>query len=189
MQNSIIIHEIKFNDKVIAIAELFFKEIQGILRPILKITTSRAKKPYVNHYFKDENERALKLSAYEKRLIEIELEKIERRSSKKIQTEKFKEALKVGDILSCSWGWEQTNVDFYQVVSINDKKTKVIIQEMSHITVDGSEQSHGMACSVNPGEVYGPKIEKTITGEYIKLDRSVSLSKWDGKACYKSWYA
>ena len=63
MQSSVTIHEIKFNDKVIAIAELFFKEIQGILRPILKITTSRAKKPYVNHYFKDENERALKLSA------------------------------------------------------------------------------------------------------------------------------
>ena len=30
----------------------------------------------------------------------------------------FRESLRVGDILYSSWGWEQTNIDFYQVVAI-----------------------------------------------------------------------
>ena len=30
----------------------------------------------------------------------------------------FHESLRVGDILYSSWGWEQTNIDFYQVVAI-----------------------------------------------------------------------
>lgn len=188
MQNSITIHEIKFNDKVIAIAELFFKEIQGILRPILKITTSRAKKAYINLYFKNEVEREQKLKSCEKRLIEIEEEKIDRRSSKKIQTEKFKEALKVGDILCDSWGYDQTNVEFYKVISINDKKTKIVIQEMSHDQV-GNGESHGMACHVVPGECYGPKLEKKITGEGIRLCSSIFLTPWSGNPKYKSWYA
>ena len=30
----------------------------------------------------------------------------------------FRESLRVGDILYSSWGWEQTNIDFYQVIAI-----------------------------------------------------------------------
>ena len=31
------------------------------------------------------------------------------------------DALKVGDMLACSWGWEQTNIDFYQVIAKGKK--------------------------------------------------------------------
>ena len=30
----------------------------------------------------------------------------------------FRESLRVGEILYSSWGWEQTNIDFYQVMAI-----------------------------------------------------------------------
>ena len=33
-------------------------------------------------------------------------------------SEEFRRSLRVGDILYSSWGWEQTNIDFYQVVAI-----------------------------------------------------------------------
>ena len=39
-----------------------------------------------------------------------------------------KERLAVGEILSSSWGYEQTNWDFYQIVKVSDKS--IWIQEI-----------------------------------------------------------
>ncbi|EIE8009597.1 hypothetical protein LDW55_003780, partial [Escherichia coli] len=35
----------------------------------------------------------------------------------------------VGDVFVSSWGYEQTNVNFYQVISVHGKKT-VTVQEI-----------------------------------------------------------
>ena len=32
---------------------------------------------------------------------------------------------KVNDILACSWGYDQTNVDFYKVVKVMDKSIRI----------------------------------------------------------------
>ena len=32
------------------------------------------------------------------------------------ELERFNDGADVDDILVCSWGWEQTNVDYYKVV-------------------------------------------------------------------------
>src|SRR5690606_23434396 len=42
----------------------------------------------------------------------------------------FRHSLKVGDILCSCWGYEQTNVDFYQVVELKGKST-VVLQELA----------------------------------------------------------
>jgi hypothetical protein len=39
---------------------------------------------------------------------------------------KIQEAIKVGDIFCYSWGWEQTNINFYQIISRKGKSTAVI---------------------------------------------------------------
>ncbi len=38
----------------------------------------------------------------------------------------FRTTLKVGDILEASWGYDQTNYDFYQVVEVNGPQTVTI---------------------------------------------------------------
>lgn len=43
--------------------------------------------------------------------------------------ESNKFGVKVGDIFSCSWGWEQTNVNFFQVVALAGK-TSVRLREV-----------------------------------------------------------
>lgn len=180
--------EIKFNEKVIASAILEEKEIQGKIRECLKITMARAKKAFVNNYFLREGERQTKLENVAKNLIAHENEKILRKENQKKENEKFRSELKIGDILTCSWGYEQTNVEFFKVVGFNKNKTRLSIQELSH-EQSGIGESHGMACKVIPGEVYGPVIEKALLSTYIKIDSSVSLYLWDGKPQYKSWYA
>lgn len=180
--------EIKFNDKILAVAELGKSIVAGKEKPTLKITTVKAKHPYVNYYYHSEVERDQKLKAYSDRLIELEELKIQRRVDRKSEVQKFKDSLNVGDILTDSWGYDQTNVEFYKILEINEKRTKIKIQEMSHETVKDSHQTHGMACDVVPGECYGPIIEKPLLSVGIPIERSICLTKWDGRPKYKSWY-
>lgn len=39
----------------------------------------------------------------------------------------------VNDVFASSWGWEQTNVNFYQVISTHGKKT-VVVREVRAVT-------------------------------------------------------
>lgn len=99
---------------------------------------------------------------------------------------------KKGDVLQGSWGYDQTNVEFFEIVEA--KGRKVTIRELGHATVKGSE---GFMCeSVVPdhGRYIGQPethIAQTYSGDswYIKLHDSCSLSLWEGGKRYKSWYA
>lgn len=44
----------------------------------------------------------------------------------------------VGDVFASSWGYEQTNVSFYQVVSVHGKKTVMVreIRGVANFTYD-----------------------------------------------------
>jgi|DEB0MinimDraft_10_1074344.scaffolds.fasta_scaffold132116_1 hypothetical protein len=98
----------------------------------------------------------------------------------------------IGDIIVNSWGYEQTNVSFYQVVGITKRtiKTKQISQEM----VEGSGNSNGMACEVMPKKdafiVDGKEYKHIVNKDgYLSQPESYyHFHKWEGKPEYKSWY-
>jgi len=102
----------------------------------------------------------------------------------------------VGDILYNSWGWEQTNIDFYLVTAVKNKTIEV--QSVYPLQVEGSMYSHGMACMVvaseeiNPnGESFQLKVKAGYRGS-VMLSAPKSyyhFSKWDGRPLYRSWYA
>src|ERR1035437_248284 len=71
----------------------------------------------------------------------------ERKQKNKVERkEKFDKALaemKIGDLFYSSWGYEQTNVDFYQVT---EKKGKTFtVKQIHSATVKDSTMPHGMA--------------------------------------------
>lgn len=70
--------------------------------------------------------------AWDKRESEKEAEK-ERRSEIR---KNFKNPFKVGEIFYDSWGWEQTNIDFYQIVEV--KLKSVVIRKIGQIMVKGA---------------------------------------------------
>jgi hypothetical protein len=90
----------------------------------LLIYRGRSKHPIVNGYAKD-------MDMIEKR-IKLEKESSDRRienaRQRREERKSFKHTLKEGDILSCSWGYDQTNVDFYQVTKVVSDKTVKIRQ-------------------------------------------------------------
>jgi|HubBroStandDraft_4_1064222.scaffolds.fasta_scaffold219712_2 hypothetical protein len=102
--------------------------------------------------------------------------------------------LKAGDILHHSWGWEQTNCDYYQVVGTTTHT--VTVRGISDKTVEGSTYSHGMADMrlAVPDSFHGEEItlRANAAGISNKSDGPLShgcISKWDGKPNYCSWYA
>lgn len=74
----------------------------------------------------------------------------------KPKTNKF--GVKVGDLFECSWGYEQTNVDFFQVVELVGTSSVRVVEVVPKCIGDNT-YSHGMAADrtyKNDGEMLQP---------------------------------
>jgi|TARA_R100001530_G_scaffold10633_2_gene10490 hypothetical protein len=108
------------------------------------------------------------------------------KKQRRIERKKNVLDIKVGDILYSSWGYDQTNIDFYQV--IEKKGSTFVIREISQ---KGSNyMSHGMACDVQPVRdsfIGDPIIRRSLGGgnsSWKHLSKTTDEAKH-----YKSWYA
>lgn len=127
-----------------------------------------------------------------KHLVDVESKRVykaKRAAEKKEATRMARNSVIVDDIFVCSWGYEQTQVDAYQVVNKTGNAT-VVLRPIACRTVEGSE---GRDCQhVVP--VYNAfTSDETITkriGEFgIKMNSYSSAYQWDGKReFYNSWY-
>jgi hypothetical protein len=96
--------------------------------------------------------------------------------------------LKLGDILVSSWGYDQTNVDFYQVVKIS--KSSVSIRQIK-ATVTPSESIAMTGASVPVvGEFQSePFTKRPNEHGRVRISSFETAFPWDGKPRYTSWYA
>lgn len=98
---------------------------------------------------------------------------------------------KVGDVVYNSWGYEQTNIEFYQVIKVGVKSIEV--KELYKKTVNGSEAF--MSCSVLPdidnfrenGDSYTLRVKHE--GRLSNPKSFFYFKKHDGSPKYNSWYA
>lgn len=165
----------------------FNKTIRGENRPCLMVWMGKQSKAFINYYYLNTDSRKEAIEGAMKR----SGERTEYKTEKKAERKAFVPDVKIGDIYCSSWGYDQTNVDFYQVIDIMGKCT-VKIREIKQRIEEGSGMSHGMACNVLPvkddfidDEVFTKRI-----GKYgIRFSSFQSASKWDGKPMYNSWYA
>jgi len=96
--------------------------------------------------------------------------------------------LNVNDVLYSSWGYEQTNVDFYQVIKLVGK-TMVEIQEINQIREYESDMSG--SCSPRVGSfIDAEPLRKKVTtdGISVRLESYSRASKYDGQPKYFSTY-
>ena len=96
--------------------------------------------------------------------------------------------LEVGSILCGSWGYDQTNVEFFEVVALSESRKTCAIRELRH---DERATLSGMSGTVLPlpGEYTGPLLErKRVMNDRVSLD-VCTLSLWDGREMYASHYA
>lgn len=136
--------------------------------------------------------------------------------STKAKPTENKYGVKVGDIFSASWGWEQTNVDFFQVIALVGE-TSVRVREVcppmiaenptcsmaadrtyaltseilppSSTSVFIKDQEKGDLKRIKPG--YSQDPEQAKKNCYFYLDSFANAYKCTGetKTTYESWYA
>jgi hypothetical protein len=99
-----------------------------------------------------------------------------------------------GTIFVHSWGWEQTNVDFFRVVG-RKSRTKLLVQPIGYKITKGCS---GMSAYVTADleSTGGEVIEVTLVsqdsfhiGNSAKYTYGKSAHLWDGRETYCSWYA
>lgn len=98
---------------------------------------------------------------------------------------------KRGDIIVNTWGYEQTNVDFYIVQKVGNRTIE--IAELYQSRVEGSMYQHGMACMVTPGTLNPNGDKYTLRvyreGQLSNPSSYYYMHKWNGRPEYCSWYA
>jgi len=90
--------------------------------------------------------------------------------------------IKLGDIFKSSWGYDQTNVDFYQV-------TRVISEKTIEVTPIEGKRIEDEKVIPMIGEFTGEPMRRrprfSQYGIYINGECSfMSASLWDGQPCY-----
>lgn len=124
-------------------------------------------------------------------------EKLENVSCRTLENEL---GVKVGDIFYMSWGYEQTNVDFFRVEKLRGKK-QVILREV-YLKIKEEQGISGMSADriydVNDFEYAKTScfikdnekgdIKTVNENKYISFDMGLAR-KYNGQKLYESWYA
>jgi len=85
--------------------------------------------------------------------------------------------LQVGHILSAMWGYDQTNVDYFQVTKIIGK-TMVEIREIGAVS-DATGWAMG-TCTPKLDNFIGEPKRRKVSNSYVKVDRVRLASLWSG---------
>lgn len=123
---------------------------------------------------------------YFTRLESREKDKKDRREAKKNYVTK----LKVGDIMNYSWGYEQTNQEFYQIIEIKGKTAKLMEIGCKSVPNPGGSDMSDRVIAVKDSFVNKEVITKRILPQDYMSMSFGCLSKTDDKEQhYRSWYA
>ncbi len=101
------------------------------------------------------------------------------------------EKIGIGAILSSSWGYGQTNVDYYQVTGMSSSGKTVTLREVAALDVQQGQRGAGAMSGKKralPDEFTGKPFQRRIgSNGRIKIRDYASASLWDGKDDYYSW--
>jgi len=118
-----------------------------------------------------------------------------RKADSRTEGKQFQHGFKVGDILHYSWGYEQTNAEFYQVTAVNT--ATVTIRQIASQIVPGSEgfmSASVMPCPnvflSEPPMTKHPQPSGNVHPEgYIRMDHGSATLHGANERAVSSWYA
>jgi hypothetical protein len=163
----------------------------------LMVFKGKAQKPMVNYSFSSEEKREEYIDRVKRETDGKIAGKQEEKYQKKKLVGEWVNSHKVGDIFSTSWGYDQTNVDFYQVVEVKPKS--LVLRELRQ----NLKESGFMCGTVTPikndfnGDAFLSKIILRLFGTAksgYELTESIKMghycgSNWDKTPQLCSWYA
>lgn len=97
-----------------------------------------------------------------------------------------------GLILYTSWGYDQTNVEYYEVIDV-PSPCYVVLQQIGAPLARGEESFMSGSSVPNPdnkiGEPIRRKVDMSGSRPSVKICNVVTAWIWDGKEKRSSWYA
>jgi hypothetical protein len=147
------------------------------------IFAGKAQKPIAHHTYRTSEARDKHIAEF----IRSRRGTRQRREKRTAEKKSYRHDFKVGDVLNTHWGWEQTNVEFYQVVDV--RGADIVVREIASRSVAGPKQ----ACMTDeivavPDKFVGPPIRVRPTGDGVKIERHYA-QRWDGSPEHTSSYA
>ncbi len=139
-------------------------------------------KPDFNYIFRNQERRDDYVSKYIEGLRESQEYASKRRADRSKP-----HSLKVGDILYTSWGYDQTNVDFYQVVEVIGKCT-VVIREVGQKTIDGFGGPSEKVVAVKDSFIGEPMTKRSNSTNSVRIASYASASPWDGQPKHQTGF-
>lgn len=129
------------------------------LGPSARGYRGRSKKPSFAHYFKTDERREAFLTDF----ISNCLERVNQDKARKTVDRK----LKAGDILKSSWGYDQTNIDYYLVTELIGKQSVELV-EIGKESIQTESMQGG--CIPDPSHIIGePMVRRVIRGTSVNV--------------------
>ena len=139
-------------------------------------------KPDFHSRFGSEQSRADYVGNY----IKGQEEAAEYKAAQAAKRRAFEHTLKVGDILYSSWGYDQTNIDFYQVTAVVGKKSVKIRRIGSRVDSTATTAQYVVAAKDAFLEDEKEMTKRVGQGNVISLTSYSSAYPWDGKPKYET---
>jgi hypothetical protein len=129
-------------------------------KPAAMAFTGKSDKPVWRYYFNSEEQRGKKIAeTFENRRGWLEL-----RAKRRKERTEWVPDYRVGDILHTSWGYDQTNVEFFEVVEARGKY--VWLRELQQSRKETGFMSGN--CEPIPGKFAEPRFEGDERGQVIR---------------------
>jgi hypothetical protein len=141
---------------------------------------AKQSKPLFHFNFRSEASR----DQYIQKVIADRKVTLEFKEKRQQERREFKHEFNIGDILDASWGYDQTNVNFYEVTKILGSQM-IELREIAQKEVK-SDSGADYVTAV-PGKYISPPLRKRVSlGHGVRIDSSIYASKWDGKPKYQT---
>lgn len=145
----------------------------------------KAAKPAFHYRHRSEHERAEYIAGF----IAGRKDAAEARAKRQAER-KAPHTLKVGDILVSSWGYDQTNIDFYQVTRVPGANTVEIREIGCTSTRENFHCSMSASKIAAPDQFIGePMLKRVSAGNCVRIASYAHAHPWDGRPERYSWYA
>lgn len=145
-----------------------------------------------NYRFKTAEARQAYVDNFYAMQAQIEARSENRKKAKAEARKNMVNPFKVGDVLYNSWGYDQTNIDFFQVVEVGPKSVKIReIGQIASYPPGYSSMSEFVAPDVDNfvGEAKTKTLQVSSDGRVYISSRHGSIKKYDGTPKYQSHYA
>ncbi len=166
-----------------------FHRFENSGKVLIKAWQGKQSKPYAFYVFPSVERREQWINDQKSAEDAIERERIRRIGRRDQDLAEMSDKLTVGTILHASWGYDQTNCDFYQV--IGRKGRTVTLREIGCREVHTPNGNSSMSDMRKPAkdDFCGEPFRRRITSYGVKIGHHHASPCDPSRAYYCSWYA